>query len=161
MLMHHLPPILGPEYRQHPDKEAVFQAWGFQPMEMPGTVARIPETREVPHSIMPELWGKVPYHVIPEMQGKVPHALIPEMWHEVPHALRNAQHFLPVHSAYGDYGVSTSMSHLNQCPHTLPVGMSDMQDEVPASVVKIVEPFRQVGRPSDEVLDIHTSQCIL
>jgi hypothetical protein len=46
------------------------------------------------------------------------------------------------------------MSHLNQRPHTLPVGMSDMQDEVPASVAKIVEPFGQVGRPSDEVLDI-------
>ena len=39
--------------------------------------------------------------------------------------------------------------------------MSDMQDEVPASVAKIVEPFGQVGRPSDEVPDIHTSQRIL
>lgn len=140
MLMHHLPPILGPEYRRRPDKEAVFQAWDFQPMEMPGTAARIPETREVPHSVMPELWGEVPYHVIPEMQGKVPHAL------------RNAQHFLPVHSAYGDYGVSTSMSHLNQRPHTLPVGMSDMQDEVPASVAKIVEPFA-------DKLDDHRMKC--
>lgn len=98
----HLPPALGPEYRRRPDKEAILQAWGFQPTEM----------------------------------------------HEVPHALHNTRHFLPVHSAYGDYDVN---AFLNQYPY---VGMRDLQDEVPASVAKIVEPFGQVGRPSDEVIEV-------
>jgi hypothetical protein len=189
--VHQLPPTLGPGYKRRPDKEALLNAWGFQPMVMPSAqstgpsvpsagpsapsagpsapFAELAPTVQVPeksvkrpappvdHPVYANNYGEVPivHHVQPTITLS---AQAPEM---LPRGLPEAAH--PI---YDDYSVVPHIPQLMQSldplpsraedlfNNTIPVNMRDLQDDIPP-IAKIVEPFgSQVGRPSDEVLEV-------